>query len=183
VTAVAGANAFDSTNATNGALAIPSSCSTNAATAMAKDVWVLHQAECDGELAVTLCGGTAFDTRLVVYAAGATCPGAGAQVIACNDDAAGCADGASTVRFRTVAGAFHYIRIGGAAGGGVGSFDISCQQDCFGDFNGDRNIDGLDLGVLLSQWGQGGSADLNGDGAVDGLDLGSLLSRWGLGCI
>jgi hypothetical protein len=81
-----------------------------------------------------------------------------------------------------VAGAFHYIRIGGAAGGGVGSFDISCQQDCFGDFNGDRNIDGLDLGVLLSQWGTGGSADLNGDGSVDGIDLGSLLSRWGLGC-
>ena len=96
--------------------------------------------------------------------------------------AAGCADGASSVRFRTVAGAFHYIRIGGAAGGGPGSFDISCQQDCFGDFNGDRNVDGLDLGVLLSQWGQAGSADLNGDGSVDGIDLGSLLSRWGLGC-
>ena len=182
VTAVAGANSFDSTNATAGALAIPSSCSTNAATTMAKDVWFLHQAECDGELAISLCGGTAFDTRLVVYAAGATCPGAGAQVIACNDDAAGCADGASSVRFRTVAGAFHYIRIGGAAAGGPGSFDISCQQDCFGDFNGDRNVDGLDLGVLLSQWGQAGSADLNGDGSVDGIDLGSLLSRWGLGC-
>jgi hypothetical protein len=38
----------------------------------------------------------------------------------------------------------------------------------------------VDLGALLSQWGeQGGPADLNGDGAVDGVDLGELLARWG----
>ena len=38
---------------------------------------------------------------------------------------------------------------------------------------------GADLGVLLSQWGTGGSADVSGDGTVDGADLGALLSAWG----
>ena len=46
------------------------------------------------------------------------------------------------------------------------------------DLNGDGVIDGLDLGVLLSQWGGRGTADLNGDGIVDGLDLGILLAAW-----
>jgi hypothetical protein len=32
---------------------------------------------------------------------------------------------------------------------------------------------------MLSQWGANGSADLNGDLNVDGLDLGVLLANWG----
>jgi hypothetical protein len=40
-------------------------------------------------------------------------------------------------------------------------------------------IDGVDLGVLLSQWGTSGSMDLNGDNNVDGADLGLMLSQWG----
>ena len=48
------------------------------------------------------------------------------------------------------------------------------------DLNGDRNVDGLDLGELLGSWGIGNSrADFNRDGTVDGIDLGSLLGNWG----
>jgi hypothetical protein len=59
-----------------------------------------------------------------------------------------------------------------------------CQQptcanaDIFRDFN----VNGADLGILLSQWGPNTpltESDLNRDGAVDGLDLGLLLSFWG----
>ena len=45
---------------------------------------------------------------------------------------------------------------------------------------GHREVDGADLGILLSAWGacSGCQADLNGSGVVDGADLGLLLARW-----
>ena len=54
---------------------------------------------------------------------------------------------------------------------------------CVGDIVVDGYVDGSDLGILLLQWGQFGSAltgDINRDGAVDGMDLGLLLLRWGV---
>jgi hypothetical protein len=59
-----------------------------------------------------------------------------------------------------------------------------CQQaacvaaDLFRDFN----VNGADLGILLSQWGPINPltvADINADGAVNGADLGLLLAAWG----
>lgn len=54
------------------------------------------------------------------------------------------------------------------------------------DLNGDGQVDGFDLGLLLGQWGKckspapgGCPADLTGDGAVDGKDLAALLGAWG----
>ena len=58
-----------------------------------------------------------------------------------------------------------------------------------GDLNGDGVVDGIDLGILLSNWsipaGSPGCSsefpcpsDLNQDAHVDGLDLGMLLSNW-----
>ena len=50
-----------------------------------------------------------------------------------------------------------------------------------GDFNCDGNVNGADLGVLLTEWGTcpGCQADLNRDGLVSGPDLGILLAAWG----
>ncbi len=50
-----------------------------------------------------------------------------------------------------------------------------------GDINGDGDVNGADLGLLLSAWGSCRSCneDLNGDGAVNGADLGILLANWG----
>jgi hypothetical protein len=59
-----------------------------------------------------------------------------------------------------------------------------CQQptcanaDLFRDFN----VNGADLGILLSQWGPNSPltvSDINSDGVVNGADLGLLLSFWG----
>lgn len=48
-----------------------------------------------------------------------------------------------------------------------------------GDLDGDGDVDGGDLGLLLAAWGSaGGDADLDGNGIVDGGDLGVLLSAW-----
>ena len=51
---------------------------------------------------------------------------------------------------------------------------------CEADLDGNRIVDGADLGLLLSSWGNhGGLADLDRNGIVDGADLGQLLSSWG----
>jgi len=71
------------------------------------------------------------------------------------------------------------------AGGGV-SYSLEYRDalvvvvvEPTADINGDGQVDGADLGSLLSAWGTDNSAaDLNGDGLVDGADLGSLLSAW-----
>lgn len=49
---------------------------------------------------------------------------------------------------------------------------------CVSDLNGDRVVDGSDLGKLLSSWGTA-SSDITGDMIVDGQDLGVLLAAWG----
>jgi hypothetical protein len=46
----------------------------------------------------------------------------------------------------------------------------------------DRQVNGADLGALLSQWGPANTntvSDINRDGFVNGADLGLLLSNWG----
>lgn len=47
-----------------------------------------------------------------------------------------------------------------------------------GDLDGDGDIDGGDLGLLLVDWGGPGAGDLDGDGNVGGGDLGLLLSAF-----
>jgi hypothetical protein len=64
-----------------------------------------------------------------------------------------------------------------------GGANVVC--DCAGDLNADGLVNGIDLGVMLGQWGPcGGSGcicDLDDNGQVDGADLGILLGDWG-GC-
>jgi len=57
--------------------------------------------------------------------------------------------------------------------------DVVDPSDCAADLNGDRAVDGADLGMLLSQWSNSGAADLDADGFVAGNDLGLLLAAWG----
>ena len=47
-----------------------------------------------------------------------------------------------------------------------------------GDINGDGNVNGIDLSLVLNQFGGPGSADLNNDGVVDGGDLAIVLNGW-----
>jgi|GEM_PF-737397 len=56
---------------------------------------------------------------------------------------------------------------------------------CIGDLNGDCEVNGADLGLMLGAWGPCGKkgpgcfSDLNDDGQVNGADLGLLLGDWG----
>ena len=47
-----------------------------------------------------------------------------------------------------------------------------------GDLNGDGQVNGADLGLMLAAWGTSGPGDLNSDGVVNGADLGLLLAAW-----
>jgi hypothetical protein len=59
------------------------------------------------------------------------------------------------------------------------AFGAFCSEDpCVGDLNGDGQINGADLGLLLIGW-QTAAADINGDGTTNGADLGLLLAGWG----
>ena len=66
---------------------------------------------------------------------------------------------------------------------GDGIPDICQGPTCAdADIYRDFNVNGADLGILLSQWGPNTpltESDLNSDGVVNGADLGLLLSFWG----
>lgn len=71
------------------------------------DVWFVWTAPSSGCARVTLCGGTAVDTVLAVYA-GSVCPVSGTE-IACSDDLCGVQ---SEVNFQAAGGSSYMIQIG-----------------------------------------------------------------------
>ena len=46
------------------------------------------------------------------------------------------------------------------------------------DLDGDGEVNGADLGLLLAGWNQPGPTDLDGDGTTNGADLGLLLAAF-----
>ena len=68
---------------------------------------------------------------------------------------------------------------------GSPDFDLDTVPDtcqCIADLFVDRQVNGADLGALLSQWGPANAStvsDMNRDGQVNGADLGYLLNAWG----
>jgi hypothetical protein len=72
-------------------------------------------------------------------------------------------------------------------GGIQGGDSVSSLFRLFGDVNGDRAVDGLDLTAFRNAFGsvQGNASyvpflDFNGDGAIDGADLTQFRSRFGV---
>jgi hypothetical protein len=52
--------------------------------------------------------------------------------------------------------------------------------DCRADLNSDSIVNGVDLAIILSNWGTASTtADLTGDGTVGGSDLAIILAAWG----
>jgi hypothetical protein len=65
-----------------------------------------------------------------------------------------------------------------ACGTGTSNAAVVRFNTCIGDLNGDRKVDGADVGLLLGAWGTS-QYDRDGDGVVNGQDLGLLLGSWG----
>jgi hypothetical protein len=55
-------------------------------------------------------------------------------------------------------------------------------SQCWGDLDGDNDIDQADLGELLAAYGQDDGGDLNCDGYTDQVDLSILLTNYGIDC-
>ncbi len=79
-----------------------------------------------------------------------------------------------------------YVGFTSATGAAWGDHDVVYWEYtpfspvCVGDFDGNGQVDGADLGVLLGSWGTNLAAfDLNGDTLVDGQDVGVFLGNWG----
>ncbi len=65
--------------------------------------------------------------------------------------------------------------------GGITMSGLLVSNGPASDLNGDGQVNGADLGLLLASWGpcSGCPEDLNGDGQVTGADLGLMLADWG----
>jgi hypothetical protein len=77
----------------------------------------------------------------------------------------------------------YVVGIGTVAGAVAAFWCDTGPAPCLADLVlADRQVNGADLGALLSQWGpanQNTTSDINRDGVVNGADLGSLLNAWG----
>lgn len=63
----------------------------------------------------------------------------------------------------------------------IGAYEVPPPPPpaCPADLNGDGEVGGLDLAIVLSAWGTPGG-DVDGDGFTDGADIAAILSGWGL---
>lgn len=105
----------------------PSSGSTPDSTY--NDIWYLYVADFTGQALFTLCNTAVFDTKIIVYAPGTSCPPADDDLIACNEDGAGCENATSSTIFDVEEGQMYLLRIGGWGDGspgeeGTGTFSI-----------------------------------------------------------
>lgn len=179
---LSGAFPFDTSAATDSAVAIAPSCTDGAGNVIHKDVWFRYAATCNGTATASTCNSAPFDTRLVVYNAVA-CPTATSTVLACNDNASGCGT-TSAVTFTVRQGYLYFIRLGSKATvGGAGTLTVTCTPGpvCAADVNGSGSVDASDLAIVLGSWGACGGcpADVNGNGTVDAGDLAAILGAWG----
>ena len=157
---------------------------------MHKDVWYIFEPTDDGETLLSTCGMADFDTKIAIYE-GTELPVTADRLIACNDDTSFCPDWTSELIFDQECGKKYLVRVGsyndGSADdfGGQGRLLViphvmgeACPQQKVADFNGDGEVNGLDMGILLANWGSTGTGDLNNDGVVDGGDLGLFFVEW-----
>lgn len=175
-----GDTAFTNVEASGSSFGVPISCSSVNGPNVFSDVWFTFEMPVNGFLTVGTCGSD-FNSRISLYSQ--ACPNAASSVLQCGDDECG---NDSEITTLAIAGQTVVIRVGSSIEGDEGAGTLSVSVDpledpCPEDLNDDGQVDGADLGLLLSAWGTSKyDVDGNGDG-IDGSDLGLMLSAWG-GC-
>ncbi len=175
-----GETVFTNAEASDSSFGVPISCSSVNGPDVFSDVWFTFEMPVSGFLTVGTCDSD-FNSRISLYSG--ACPNASSSVLGCGDDE--CGDD-SEITTLAVAGQTVVIRVGASIEGDEGAGTLSVSVDplenpCPEDLNEDGQVDGADLGLLLSAWGTSKyDVDGNGDG-IDGSDLGLMLSAWG-GC-
>jgi Secretion system C-terminal sorting domain len=122
--------AFTTIDATTDGPGHPSALCFNAGTDTThSDVWYSFTATSDIWVLWSVCDLADFDTRMVVYNAGAACPVADGDLLVCNDDFGDCLGFTGQVTFEVSNGSTYLLRLGGygeAEPGeqGSGTFDL-----------------------------------------------------------
>jgi len=96
-----------------------------------QDIWFVYEADEDALLNISTCNQADYDTDLVVYDNNgpAPCPPTDAELLACNDDGAGCAGFTSFVNVQVSAGDSILIRVGGWNPGDEGTGTLSITKE------------------------------------------------------
>ncbi len=90
------------------------------------DIWYTFTSPVTGVIEWSTCGQVNWDSRLVVYGPGVSCPVTPDDMIACSDATAGCAGFTNILHFDAIAGDTYILRVGGFAGAmGSGVFDLT----------------------------------------------------------
>ncbi len=174
-----GSTPFTLVGATATSYPAPAGCLAGGGTALGRDIW-FRLTDVEGTVTLSNCGGSAFDSVIVVYDAQCS-----TTAIACNDDASTCPSNqlSSRVEFAATCGSEYFVRMAAIGGqSGSGTLHISSSLPACPpcpDVNGDNQVDGVDLSAVLAGWGQGASGDVDGDGSVNGTDLTAILAGWG----
>ena len=84
------------------------------------DVWYSFTPNWTGYAIFSTCGTANFDTKIIVYQAGAACPVQDGQVLACSEDGSGCASSTSETIFAVTSGETYLLRLGGYGDGAPG---------------------------------------------------------------
>ncbi|MEY3051395.1 MAG: hypothetical protein RLY31_1180 [Bacteroidota bacterium] len=130
----------------------PAACTGGAADSLYNDVWYLFTPAFTGTAEFTTCNTADFDTNIAVYAPGSACPPEESDLVACNEDGAGCSGYTSKLTFDVVAGESYLLRIGGWGTGspgeeGSGTFTVGEYVPVTGPVNDEcDNAIVLDLG-------------------------------------
>ena len=177
-------NPFTTIGATTDGPELPEGCDEGFGLEFNNDIWYSYTATCNGLANIRTCGASTFDTKLAVY--DGDCIDPLGDLLACSDDSLFCAQSnLSWIELPVTCGQQLIIRVGGFDQfGGTGVLRVSCSgtecgSPCVGDLDGDDQVNGVDLGILLADWGRKTPNDLDGDGIISGTDLGILLAAWG----
>jgi hypothetical protein len=96
----------------------------------------------------------------------------------------GFVQGVATVGANWIPDATSPVLAGSSADANGNGLPDTCEpQPCSGDVDNSGSVGGVDLAIVLTNWGTPSAkypgADTNGDGLVDGTDLATVLAGWG----
>lgn len=117
-----GITPFSTLGATTDGPPLPPSCERVGDLSFVNDIWFLYTATCDGTVTISTCNSADYDTRLALYSTNCN----DLRLYCCNDDAAGCGL-TSTLTCDVQCGKSYLLRVGGYAGSGSGTLDVSCS--------------------------------------------------------
>ncbi|MCH8993031.1 MAG: hypothetical protein IIA44_14930, partial [Acidobacteria bacterium] len=121
-----GVTAYSTIGATSAGPDLPPECDKFGVT-LDQDIWYVYTATCTGEVSVSTCNDADYDTMLAGYE-GTDCPPDNVNLVACDDDFAGCAGNTSFMSFGATLGTDYLVRVGGFSSfEGTGNLTVSCD--------------------------------------------------------